>query len=240
MTDAQTDAFHYAGRDLEAMSHAPNYRNWIQQLFRPYVRGDVAEVGAGDGSFSRLLAECGPDSLTMFEPSAAMYALQGERLAGVASVVRHQSTFTERAEEFVGRFDTMVYCNVLEHIEDDAGEVALAARALKPGGHLCVLVPALPALMSRFDRSIGHFRRYRKPALRRPLEAAGLHVRLLRYIDLPGIVPWLVFVKWGGRMLAPGSVALYDRVGIPVARAIESAITMPLGKNLIAVAQKPD
>jgi SAM-dependent methyltransferase len=239
VTDAPIDAFHYAGRDLEAMSHAPNYRDWIRSIFRPYLHGDLAEVGAGDGSFSRLLAETNPASLNLFEPSADMYALQGQRLSGLPGVVRHQGTFTELADGFVDRFDAMVYCNVLEHIEDDAGELALAMRGLRPGGHLCVLVPALPALMSDFDRSIGHFRRYRKPELRTKLEAAGYRVRLLRHLDLPGIVPWLLFVKWGRRSLDPASVALYDRVGIPLVRRLESAVTPPIGKNLIAVAQKP-
>ncbi len=58
------------------------------------------------------------------------------------------------------RFDIIYYIDVLEHIEDDAAELRAASRLLARGGRLVVLAPAFPCLYSRFDRSIGHFRRY--------------------------------------------------------------------------------
>ena len=57
-------------------------------------------------------------------------------------------------------FDTALYIDVLEHIEDDTAEVARVCRHLAPGGHLIVLVPAHQALYTPFDAAIGHFRRY--------------------------------------------------------------------------------
>ena len=58
------------------------------------------------------------------------------------------------------RFDTILYVDVLEHIEDDRGELAGAAARLRTGGHVVVLAPAHQALYSPFDKAIGHFRRY--------------------------------------------------------------------------------
>jgi len=63
------------------------------------------------------------------------------------------------------RFDAILYIDVLEHIEDDRGELSRAAARLKPGGHLVVLSPAHNWLFSRFDASIGHYRRYNKKTL---------------------------------------------------------------------------
>ena len=49
------DAAAYAGRDLESMSFARNYHRWILDTFAPYLGTRLVEVGAGSGSFSRLI-----------------------------------------------------------------------------------------------------------------------------------------------------------------------------------------
>jgi hypothetical protein len=36
----------------------------------------------------------------------------------------------------------------------------------------------------------------------------------------------------------PGAVRFYDQFIIPAVRRVESLITMPIGKNVIAIAQK--
>ena len=51
--------------------------------------------------------------------------------------------------------------NVLEHIEDDKEELNIAVSKLNQGGHLIILVPAHNELYSKFDKEIGHFRRYK-------------------------------------------------------------------------------
>jgi hypothetical protein len=37
--------------------------------------------------------------------------------------------------------------------------------------------------------------------------------------------------------MSPGSVRLYDRIGVPLTRALESAVRVPLGRSLLAVAR---
>ena len=46
------------------------------------------------------------------------------------------------AEADLPRFDSVIYIDVLEHIEDDRAELAAAASHLHLGGHLVVLSPA--------------------------------------------------------------------------------------------------
>jgi hypothetical protein len=65
----------------------------------------------------------------------------------------------------------------LEHIEDDRGELARIARALRPGGHVVVMSPAHPFLFSAFDAAIGHHRRYARRTL---TAAAPPALRLVR------------------------------------------------------------
>ena len=229
----------YVGKDLEAMSFANNYHRWIIERFRPYLRGRVAEVGAGSGNFSRLLLECMAEiRLISFEPSLNMYKKHQAALGKEPRLLGINASFGERAHEFAGAFDAMLYVNVLEHIEDHHAELKMAKSALKPGGHLCIFVPALPILFSEFDASIGHFRRYTKHGLTELVVSAGFHITKIRYMDIAGILPWyLVFVLMK-RKITGGNVSLYDKIVIPTMRPIENFIPMPIGKNLILVAEK--
>ncbi len=232
----QTTARAYPGRDLEAMSFAQNYHRWIVDELSPYLGDCVAEVGAGSGSISRLLLDCGVKRLRAFEPSDNLYPRLAEALRDDCRAIAVKDFFHAARSE---AFDSIVYVNVLEHIEEDRAEVARAFDALNRGGHLLLFVPALAWLFSAHDREIGHFRRYTKVGLRNVVVDAGFTIVKARYFDAFGIVPWYVNFVLLRNSLSSKSVDLYDRIAVPVLRAIESAITPPIGKNLLLVARKP-
>lgn len=227
----------YPGKDLEAMSFAVNYHRWIVGEFEPFLGKTIAEVGAGIGSVSRLLLEKGIERLFAFEPSPGMYALLEKELLQDPRAKTINDFFGPRHAE--NQFDSIVYLNVLEHIEDDRAELAGALEALRPGGHLLVFVPALPWLYSDLDRSIGHFRRYTKRSLCDVVERAGFVLKNARYFDAAGILPWYVNFVLLRNTLGSGSVSLYDRLVVPVMRRIERLVHPPLGKNVLLVASKP-
>ena len=229
------DALQYPGRDLEAMSFAANYHRWIVGEFAPYLGRSIVEVGAGVGNVSKLLLEQRIDRLVAFEPSRNLFPLLADALSGEPRATAVNDFF--RADSIDGP-DSIAYINVLEHVEDDAAEVAAAHRALKHGGHLLLFVPALMALYSDHDKQIGHFRRYRRKALERIVEGAGFTVVKSRYFDVVGIAPWyLHFVVLKNAMTSHG-VTMYDRLVVPVMRRIESTIAPPIGKNVLLVARK--
>ncbi len=227
---------HYAGKDLEAMSFARNYHRWILDEFSPWLSGHVAEIGAGSGDFSRLLLAAPIERLVAFEPSATMYPL-------LDAALRHEP----RARCVNGYFeprhlpdplDAAVYVNVLEHIADDAGELARAHAALKPGGHLLVFVPALSWLYSNFDKEVGHVRRYTRRSLVSCVTGAGFDVVRARYFDIACVLPWYINFVLLGRTMGATGVSLYDRVVVPVMRRIEHVVPPPLGKNILMVARR--
>ena len=78
-------------------------------------------------------------------------------------------------------FDWVLALDVLEHLKDDAGALAEAARLLKPGGRLVLTVPAWPGLWSEHDVALGHHRRYRRADLVRRVRSAGLEVERTTY-----------------------------------------------------------
>jgi 2-polyprenyl-3-methyl-5-hydroxy-6-metoxy-1,4-benzoquinol methylase len=150
----------YFGKDLEAMSFAVNYHKWIMAEFHPYLGNSVAEVGAGIRNFSRLVLNTDIKKLIAFEPSQNMYPLL-ERVLRKDHRARAVNDFFGR-NDLGARFDSVLYVNVLEHIEDDASELANAHKVLNRDGHVLLSVPALPCLFSNFDKKIGHYRRYLK------------------------------------------------------------------------------
>jgi SAM-dependent methyltransferase len=230
----------YVGRDLEVMNFAERYHRWILDEFRAFLGPRVGEVGAGTGAFSELLLqEPGLGQLIAIEPSARMHDLLVQRLARDARAITHCGFFEDVAAHNEGALDALLYVNVLEHIEDDRVELAHAYRALRPGGHLCVFVPALSWLYSRFDASLGHYRRYHKDELLALLRSSGFQIAQARYFDMVGILPWLLVMRLLRQTLAGGQVRTYDRWVVPVIRRFEAAISAPLGKNVIAVARKP-
>src|SRR5688500_7479846 len=102
-------AHRYPGRDLEAMSFAANYSRWVRDLFAPYLRGRLCEVGAGSGNFTSLLAVDGVGSITALEPSGDMFPLLAERLRDRPDTRACHGTLASLPSE--NTFDTFVYNN---------------------------------------------------------------------------------------------------------------------------------
>ena len=229
----------YFGKDLEAMSFAHNYHRWIVSEFRPYLGRTVAEIGAGMGNLSQLLLETGIDKLCAFEPSANMYPLLEEKFRDTERIVTFNGYFEETGRQYRDFFDSVVYVNVLEHIEDDRNALLFARTTLRNDGYLLIFVPALSWLFSDFDRAVGHFRRYHKRPLSDLVKTAGFRVEALKYFDIGGIIPWYVAFVLLKRGLTKGNASLYDRWVVPPMRIAERLVTPPIGKNLLLVARKP-
>ncbi len=133
-------------------------------------------------------------------------------------------------------YSALVAYNVLEHIVDDVAALRAAHRLCAPGGHVVVFVPAFPFAMSRFDRQVGHVRRYTRAGLAGAFAAAGLRPLHARYVNAPGLVAWFVGMRLLG--MTPGDGPLlqaWDRGVVPLARAVEARREPPFGQSVFAV-----
>lgn len=239
-----SERFVYPGRELEAMSLAVNYHRWIFQSIRPWLGKQVVEVGAGTGSFSELLLGAGVADIALVEPSVNMYEQLKAWLSGLKQSVpvkAYNATFVEVAERIRAEHkpDSILYINVLEHIQDDARELALVHETLSEHGRIFIFVPAFPWLYGGFDEEVGHVRRYRKAELEDGCRRAGFRIIESRYFDLVGVLPW--YVKYRilkSRGMEPWAVRFYDRYLLHVTKAIESIVTPPVGKNIVLIAEK--
>src|SRR4051812_12119379 len=127
-----------------AMADAKNYISWILDSFSTYVSAPVLEIGVGHGSYATLLRDRGSYTGVDIDPESVELARQ--RLPGLDFQVVDITgpDLVPFARE--RRIKTIVCLNVIEHIADDSEAIANLGRALEPGGHLLIIVPALQLL----------------------------------------------------------------------------------------------
>ncbi len=230
----ETPDYEYVGSELALFEKAKNWKAYWRGQIAPHVRGNVLEVGAGIGANTKLLADLHFLKWTCLEPDAALalkIELPGDdRYRKVVGTVQD----IPPAE----RFDSILYIDVLEHIEDDRAELLRASGRLSPGGTLIVLSPAHPFLYTAFDRAIGHFRRYTRSSLR-ALEPAELSECKLIYLDSAGLL-----ASAGNRLLLKSAmpterqILFWDRLLVPISRFMDVVSGWRVGKTVIAVWQR--
>ena len=217
------------------------YYAWLAERFRPHLAGRVLEHGAGSGALSRALLAAGARHLVTSEPEPELVEILRAAFAGDARVsVFAGSIEAYLAERGPGTVDSIVSSNVLEHVADDAGCLESMLELLRPGGALCLYVPARPELYGPFDHAVGHQRRYTKPELAQKLEHAGFVIERLDYRNLVGALGWFVNQRILRRQsIDQGTIGLYDRVIFPLSCRIEERLTPPYGLNLLGIARRP-
>ena len=132
-----------------------------------------------------------------------------------------------------------VMFNVLEHIEDDGEALRQIFARLRPGGCLAIWVPAFPLLYSKFDRSVGHHRRYRLRGLKSLVRDSGYTIERAHYANAIGWFSWLLFCRVLGANPVDGFLTrVFDRFFVPVISRVERRIRPPFGQSVFVVARK--
>ena len=182
------------GRDTmsSGLVEARNYHLWNYDWIAPYVHGRMLDIGGGTGNHLTFLHDRELVSIDLSSDCVAeLRELHRDRRNWHFEV----GDITDPAiiDRFGAQsFDTVLSCNVFEHIENDGAAFANSAALLKPGGRLVLLLPAHPALFGSMDRLAGHHRRYTAADAERKLAAADLKVEALRYVNLVGALGWYV------------------------------------------------
>jgi SAM-dependent methyltransferase len=228
----------YQRIDLRSLRAAPKYRSYLGEMCASYVaERHVIEIGAGLGDFGLQLLRYEPSSLTLVEPGAECFnELKQLARPGIRVLNEFSRDVAAREQE---SFDTALYSNVLEHIEDDAAEMRTARDLLKSGGHLLVIVPAHPSLFSPIDERLRHYRRYDRASLLRLVETvSGYEVVECRYINKLGVAGWL-FNKWRGTAHQSQFLfSVFDKYLLPVSRALDHVAPKSFGLSLFVVLRK--
>ena len=161
--------FSYQGSELDLFQHAVNWKRYYAGRLQPYITGDVLEVGAGIGATSRFL--CRRPAAVVDVPRAGSGACDaaesGARTRTAASAVNGSAGHPRRSRHprrVSIRFSTSTSWSTSN----------TTARNCDKARDACVRTdesscwrPAHGWLFSRFDRAIGHHRRYSAAMLAR-------------------------------------------------------------------------
>jgi SAM-dependent methyltransferase len=233
--------FNYVGTELELFAKAKNWKNYIRSILKRYIKGNVLEVGAGIGSNTALLCHCQYENWLCLEPDTNLFqALENSiKSSDIPNCIAYNKTIDGLGDRQL--FDSILYIDVLEHIEDDRREVLKASRHLKPGGNLIILGPAHQWLFTSFDKAIGHYRRYNKPMLKSVLlkDPEDIETIKLIYLDSVGLLASLA-----NKLLLQQShptlkqIKLWDNLMVPISKKLDPVLGYKMGKSVLLVGRK--
>ncbi len=225
----------YIGDELTLFADAVNWKNYWSNTLEPLVGDKVLEVGAGIGSNTALLRRRN-QNWTALEPDQTQ-----------ANKIENSYPNDDKLEIVCGflsdisaekQYDTLIYIDVLEHIEDDLAEVKAAMMRLKTGGKLIVLSPAHQRFFSPFDKAVGHFRRYNK-AMLRGLTPSNAAIEKLFYMDSVGcLASYANAVLLEASMPTKRQIWLWDKFMVPISKVLDVLFNYSVGKTVIAVWKK--
>ena len=231
-----SDGYAYEGQELEICASARNWKSYYASHIRPYMRGHILEVGAGLGGTAPALCDSGLRAWTALEPDAALASEMTARLIN-APLPATWNCVVGTVEDLPAKptYDTAIYIDVLEHIEDDRDELARVALRLMPGGRVIVLSPAHDSLFTAFDKAIGHCRRYDKTSLA-AVTPNSMSLERMFYLDSVGMLASL-----GNRWLlhsaqpSAAQIRFWDRFLIPASRFADPLTRLRVGKTIIGI-----
>ncbi len=228
--------FKYVGAELDLFAEVRNWKSYWSAQVRPFIQGDVLEAGAGIGSNTPFLDTCGTGRWVCMEPDPELIARLTQNLESRRSGYKYEALAgTLQGLGAHDTFDTIIYIDVLEHIEADREELQSAASRLRPGGRIIVLSPAHQWLFTSFDAAIGHFRRYNR-AMLRAISPRDASLETLIYLDSAGLA-----LSMGNRLFLRQSMptkaqlSFWDKCVIPVSRVLDNCLFHSLGKSIVGV-----
>ena len=222
-----------------AMESAHKYMSWMLDPFKPYLRGDIVEIGVGHGSYCSQLTKYGN-----------YYGIDIDERSVTSAKKKYPNTLFKQADildiDFLesilpNKADSIISINVLEHIEDDKVAVHNLVNSLKSGGYLLLNVPALSALCNDLDRLAGHHRRYSKNDFIRLLSDMPVTIEKLSYFNPIGGFGWWLNRYRKHESLNSDSVnrqiEIFEQYILPISRAIDPLTKSFFGQSVICIAR---
>ena len=223
----------YPGAELDSFDKASIWRKYVFWNIKDFIKGLTLEVGAGIGSFTSnykslaskiTLSEVDADNLDFIKKK-----FKKDNFNFTSDYTKNIST----------NFDTIMYLNVLEHIKEDDTEILDAFEKLNPNGCLIILVPAHNKLYSKFDKAVGHFRRYDINFFKNIKLQKSKLVKLC-YLDSAGYFLYYLNKVFFKEEVYPSKIKIliWDKVFTPLTFFLDKILMYKFGKNILYVVKK--
>ena len=223
----------YPVEATERFDDAKFHRKYCMSFVKKFIHGNVLEVGAGCGSFTRDYIDDKINATLTETDNKNFEDLKKNFINNKNIKISNKTIF-----EIEDKFDTILYLHVLEHIEDDRKELKEVETKLNKGGHLIIMVPRHQKLYSNFDKSIGHFRRYEMNFFEKNFY--NLNRKLLKSLDSFGYFLYFLnklFFK-NEKFPSKFKIFIWDKIFTPLSIALDLITNYKIGKCIIAVYKK--
>ncbi len=222
----------YPGWELKYFDKAKNFRKYQFNLIKKNIKGNIAEIGPGNGVFLKYYIK-NSKNIYLYEPTFAFYKnLKKNRLKKIRII-------NKKFKLKKNFFDTILYLDVIEHIDNDLKEIKNAYKSLRKGGKLIINVPAYQHLYSQFDKDIDHLRRYSKSDFIKILNKLKIYRYQIIYFDSIGYMLSLlskIFVKNYRNHFAK-KIKIWNNL-MHISKFFDKILFHCFGKSLLVIIEK--
>ena len=227
-------------QNLDVLDKIDNFTNWVYQEIRPFITGNIFEIGSGRGTYSKKIIKDFTGNKIILSDIDQNYIKElGQFENKDVSILKVDISCKEDFRNIKIPIDSAFALNVLEHIEDDVHAMNNIYDSLRIGGKFIILVPAHKFLFNCIDSSVGHCRRYTKNEIIAKVSKTKFKIKNLFYFNFLSIFGWYlnghVFKK---NVINKSAACILDKL-IPLLRIIEQYILRKrIGISIIVVLQK--
>ena len=228
----------YQGWELPYFNNAKNFRKYQFSLIKEYICGSVAEVGPGHG-VNLVHYYKYASKIDLFEPSNNLYKILKSKFKK-KNIKIFNKYFRFSDKKIKRKYNTIIYLDVMEHINNDTDEMEKAYKLLLNNGHLIINVPAFSYLYSQFDLDIGHIKRYNKKDFQIIAKKIKGKIIFIKYYDSIGFFLSLIsklFFSKKYRNNFKLKILLCDKM-IIISKLIDFLTMNLFGKSLLVIIKK--
>mgnify|MGYP006080681687 CR=1 FL=1 len=218
----------------EKFDNANFHINYCLKFIYKYLSGDILEVGAGCGSFTKNYINKKINSITLTE-------LDEKNILNLNTKFKNNKKVKVLKEDIKNideKFDAIIYLHVLEHIKNDEAEIEEATSKLKKDGFLIIMVPAHQKIYSNLDKAVGHFRRYEIDFFKK--DFAGLKKENIRFLDSMGYFLYYLNKVFFKKEIYPSNfkIFIWDKLFTPITIIVDYIFRYKFGKCILVVYKK--
>ena len=225
----------YSGWELNFFDKSKNFRDYQFSLIKKYLKNKILEIGPGNGTMVDQYISKYFSDISVSEIDKKLNKTLVKKFKNKKNV----KIYKKKINEFKKKFNSIIYSDVIEHIEDDKKEIKSAFKRLNKNGHLIIMVPAFQFLYSEYDKSIGHYRRYKKSFFVNFAKKNKIKLVKILYFDSIGFMFLLL-----GKLIntknkkSVGLGAFIWNLLVPFSRVIDKVIAHSVGKSVLCVYRK--
>ena len=221
---------------LERFDKANLWIKYIIFKIRRFLKDDILEVGAGCGSFTKGYMK-NFHSITLTDMDNNSLNLLKKNFINEKKI----NVINSPIKDIDKKFNTILYFNILEHVEEDKLEIKTALEKLNNGGYLIILVPAHQKIYSKLDKAVGHYKRYDIDFFRKNRFENSKIIKL-HFLDFFGYLLYYLNKFFFKEETYPSNLKIFiwDKIFTPFTIIADYLSGYKFGKNILCIYKKDD